>query len=259
MDLKRDLRMSSKPKINKNAAFFHDRAEELRQLKQSLASYFTNEELNLTPLEAAAKELDSKGNGSTTLDRWGYDIKNLTLPMGDVHNIEPAGIQPKICVNCSCESNVKDWNTTSCDPFNSCEFRVSLIGDYNGIKYTWGMHIDKETRTNLDEWHPLYHLHCFESRVDSPTSLIDDNQKKGTFLLNVPRLMHYPLDIVLGIGFCLMNFYKKEVFKKLYENDQQFPRLYRKSRDRILKPYLESLAGNHGSAYEQKVLCPQVV
>ena len=248
-----------KPKVNKNATFFHERAEELRQLEKSLSSLYTSGEAYLEPLMVAAKQLDTDAEGTETLARWGYQIKNLILPVGDVHNVVPAGIQTKICVNCECEFNVSDWNNSNCDPFTKYSFRVRVFGEYQGIKHSWGIHLDKEERMGLDEWHPLYHLHCFESRVDAPTVLVDVNQKKGSLLLNVPRLMHYPLDIVLGIGFCLMNFNKKDVFNRLYTNDQQFPRLYRKSQDRILKPYLESLSGVSGSVYSRKALCPQIV
>lgn len=249
----------SKPKVNKNSKFFHDRANELRQLEKSLSSLYPAGEAYLEPLKAAAKQLDTEADGSATLNQWGYHIKNLLLPVGNVHNVNPAGIQAKICVNCECEFNVNDWNNTNCDPFNKCSFRIRVFGEYQGIKHSWGMHIDKEARTGLDEWHPLYHLHCFEGMVDSPTVLIDASQNKGTLLLNVPRLMHYPLDIFLGIGFCLMNFNKKEVFTKLYTNDQQFPRLYKKSQDRIMKPYMDSLVGVSGSVFTRKALCPQAV
>ena len=249
----------SKQKVNKNSKFFHDRADELRQLEVILSSLYPAGEAYLDPLKAAAKQLDMQADGSTTLNQWGYEIKNLTLPVGNVHNVNPAGIQAKICVNCECEFNVNDWNNYSCDPFNKCSFRLRVFGEYQGVKHSWGMHIDKETNTELDEWHPMYHLHCFESRMDSPTVLVDTINNKGTLLLNVPRFMHYPLDIVLGIGFCLMNFNKKDVFTKLVKNDQQFPRLYKKSQDRILKPYLESLASVPGCVFSRKALCPQIV
>ena len=249
----------SKPKLNRHSKFFHDRADELRLLAVSLSSLYSVDEANLEPLKVAAKQLDIQGDGNATLNQWGYQINNLTLPVGNIHNVNPAGIHAKISINCECEFNVDDWNKTNCDPFTKYSFRVRVFGDYRGIKHSWGMHIDKEAREDVEEWHPLYHLHCFESRVDSPTVLIDTEQSKGTFLLNVPRLMHYPLDIVLGIGFCLMYFNKKEVFMDFYKNDQQFPRLYKKSQDRILKPYLDSLAGVPGSVYLRKNLCPQVV
>ena len=249
----------SKPKVNRNSKFFHDRADELRQLENSLSSLYPAGEAYLEPLMAAAKQLDLEADGRVTLNQWGYHIKNLMLPVGKIHNISPPGIQAKICINCECEFNVNDWDHSNCDPFNKCSFRIRIFGEYQGKKHSWGMHIDKEAREGLDEWHPLYHLHCFESRVDSPTILVDTIQNKGTLFLNVPRLMHYPLDIVLGIGFCLMNFNKKDVFTKLVKNDLQFPRLYKKSQDRILKPYLESLASVPGSVFTQKALCPQVV
>ena len=248
----------SKLKVNGNATFFHSRAEELRQLQKVLEKQFAGKNTVLAPLQEAAKLLDEQADGTKTMDVWGYSIKDLIIPVGYIHNIEPSGLQAKICLNCECECNVKDWDN-DCDPFISYSFRLRVYGDNQGIKYSWGMHIDKDNKNSKDEWHPLYHLHCFESRLDSPTVLTDTVQHKGSMHMNVPRLVHYPLDIVLGIGFCLMNFYKKDVFKKLYANDFQFPRLYRKSYDRILKPYLESLAGKPGCVFDKKELCPQIV
>lgn len=251
--------MSNKPKVNKNSIFFHDRANELRQIQQSLESLFPESYIVLDPLMEAAKKLDIIADGEKTIDKWGYDISNLILPVGDIHNVKPTGIQAKISVSCSCEFNVKDWDKNTCDPFLSYSFRIRIFGDCDGVSYSWGMHIDKNDSSSQEEWHPLYHLHCFESRLDSPTILIDHEKKRGTFLLNVPRIVHYPLDIVLGIGFCLMNFHKKDVFQKIYTNDLQFPRLYNRSRDMILGPFFGSLAGNANSVYDKKILCPQIV
>ena len=247
----------SKTKVNKYSSFFHSRADELRQLQKVLETQFAGKYTVLTPLQEAAKLLDEQADGTKTMDVWGYSIKDLIIPIGNIHNIEPSGIQAKICINCECKCNVKDWGN-NCDPFISYSFRLRVYGDTDGIKHSWGMHIDKDDKQSKDEWHPLYHLHCFESRLDSPTVLKDERQHKGSMYMNVPRLVHYPLDIVLGIGFCLMNFYKKEVFTKLYINDKQFPRLYKQSYDRILKPYLASLVGQPSCVFDKKDLCPQI-
>lgn len=251
--------MSKQNKNKENAAFFRERAKELRTLREILSKQFSGEQTNLDSLIVAAKDLEKKAEEGILLDTWGYTIKDLILPLGDIRDVNPAGIQARVCLSCTCEFNVKDWNNTSCDPFNKFSFRLRIIGQLDDVVHSWGMHLDKETRSDLDEWHPMYHMHCFESRVDSPVVLIDSPKKKGSFLLNVPRFVHYPLDIFLGIGFCLMNFYKKDVFLNLYYNDQQFPRLYNKSEERILKPYFASLANNPGSMLKQKLLCPQAV
>lgn len=248
-----------KPKVNKNSSFFHERAEELRSLYNSLEAKFSGQYVDLTPLQKAAKKLDDQANGAETIETWGYNITNLVLPIGNIHNVEPSGIHAKVSISCSCLCNIKDWKNTNCDPFLSYSFKVRVFGDLDGVTYSWGMHIDKETNMELDEWHPTYHLHCFEGRSDAPTYLMDSIKKKGSLLLNVPRLTHYPLDIVLGVGFCLMNFHRKEAFLTFYHDDQQFPRLYKKSQERILKPYFESLAGIPGCVFNKKELCPQIV
>lgn len=249
----------SKHKSNKNASFFHDRANELRELHKSLEAQFIGKFVFLEPLQAAAKDLDMIADGEKTETEWVCRITNLIIPLGDVRNIEPNGIEAKICINCTFKTTVSAWNNANCDPFSSYSFRVKVYGDHHGIKYSWGMHIDKESSTDVEEWHPLYHLHCFESSPDDSTILIHNEKKKGTFKLNVPRLVHYPLDMMLGIGFCLVNFYKKDAFSTFCNSGSHFIRLYKKSQDRILKPYFESLAGAPFCVYEMKKLCPQIV
>ena len=87
-------------------------------------------------------------------------------------------------------------------------------------------------------------------------------RKRGMLYLNVPRLAHYPLDIVLGVGFCLMNFHTKELFTKLIKQDRVFPRLYQSSQQRILEPYYNAITSTNGAGtgwVGKKELCPQIV
>lgn len=254
-------KQKGKENKNKKASFFQDRADELNQLYQILFKCFKND-AELGSLQKAAQKLEEQANGSETLEDWGYKIENLVLPVGDIRNVEPAGVPCRLKLECVCQSKVDDFNK-GCDPFTNYSFRLEIYGEYEGMKYSWCMHIDKEAPNDSDEWHPLYHLHCFDGRGDMRHALKDEDKKRGMMYLNVPRFVHYPLDIVLAIGFCLMNFHKKEVFNKLYLHDVVFPRLYKRSRERILEPFFEAIVGNRGGRkpgwLERKDLCPQIV
>lgn len=246
--------------MNRNKAFFEDRANELNQLYQCLSSLFSKDYCELSSLKNAAKTLEAQANGSATLDEWGYKIENLILPVGDVRNTEPAGIVVRLNMGCECRSKVADYNKT-CDPFTVYSFHLHVYGDFQGMTYSWGMHMEKDTSNKPTEWHPQYHLHCFDGRNEMKHALKDTEQKRGMLYLNVPRLAHYPLDIVLGIGFCLMNFHTKDVFTKLYQQDREFPRLYQASQERILEPYFNAITSTSGVGtgwVGKKELCPQI-
>ncbi len=238
-----------------------DRANELDQLHQCLSILFSEEYCELSSLKNAAKALKDQANGNVTLDDWGYKIENLILPFGDVRNTEPSGIVARVCMGCECMAKVSDYEKT-CDPFISYSFHLYVIGDYQGMTYSWGMHMEKDASNKSEEWHPLYHLHCFDGRTEMKHALADNEKKRGMLYLNVPRLAHYPLDIILGVGFCLMNFHTKDVFTKLYHQDRVFPRLYRSAQKRILEPYFNAITNTTGVStgwVGKKELCPQIV
>ena len=246
--------------MNKNKAFFEARADELNQLYQVLFKLF-KETAELSSLLKAAKELEMLANGNETPEYWGYKIENLVLPVGSVRNIEPSSVPCRMLIECNCQSKVENYKK-NCDPFTNYSFRLQIYGDYQGVRYTWGLHIDREVPGNSDEWHPLYHLHCFDGRGEMRHALRDETQNRGMLYLNVPRLAHYPLDIILGIGFCLMNFHTKDVFTKLIKQDQVFPRLYQTSQQRILEAYYNAITSTSGSGTGwagKKELCPQIV
>lgn len=246
--------------MNKNKAFFEARADELNKLYQCLSTLFSKDYCELSSLKTAAKTLEAQANGTTTLDEWGYKIENLILPVGDVRNTEPSGIVVRVNMGCECRSKVADYNKT-CDPFTVYSFHLYVYGEFQGMTYSWGMHLEKDTSNKPTEWHPQYHLHCFDGRNEMKHALKDTEQKRGMLYLNVPRLAHYPLDIVLGIGFCLMNFHTKDVFTKLYQQDREFPRLYQASQERILEPYFNAITSTSGAGTgwaRKQELCPQI-
>ena len=108
----------------------------------------------------------------------------------------------------------------------------------------------------------LYHIHFYDGLYDDGKSLKDKDQHRGSVSIRTPRFSHYPLDIVLGIGFYLLNFHKSAVFKNLYNNDLWFARSYSDSQTRILEPYYLAISGalesKHVNWEDNNLLCPQI-
>ena len=91
------------------------------------------------------------------------------------------------------------------------------------------------------------------------------NHNWGTAIyIDAPRLSHYPMDIFLGIGWCVTNFFSKPKFDTLKRNIQ-FVRIYKSAQQSILRPYFHSLANNWEFDKRKikwdnsNVLCPQII
>lgn len=256
--------MAKKEIKNKKASFFKTRADELRHIKESLESQFTMPEADYSPLLIAAKELDRIADSPYTPTKWGYNIQNLILPMGSIRNLDPQGIKLKICINCVIEADIDKWdNKRGEDPFSYYSFHLSVFGEQNEIKYSRGFHIDRDVAEGSEECHPLYHMHFCDGVFDNGRSLKDDKQKRGSVSIRTPRFSHYPLDIVLGIGFYLLHFHKGDVFMNFYNKNEWFSRLYSDSQKRILEPYYLAISGSLESKLviwkDYRLLCPQIV
>ena len=97
--------------------------------------------------------------------------------------------------------------------------------------------------------HPLYHVH-----------FLNESQVEGTDVLSmdVPRLMHHPVDVLLGILMVYAN-YNQTGYNKLLQ-DGNFLGLCRDSAKHILTPYYLSLSKvlcSDGSVLDDdKALCP---
>ena len=82
--------------------------------------------------------------------------------------------------------------------------------------------------------------------------------------LDVPRLMHYPVDLILGIGLCLTNFHPKKRFESL-KSQVGFIRAYREAQNNIMKPYYFNIVSQwdkNNRSLKWKTpskLCPQLV
>lgn len=253
-----------KRKENKKASFFQDRAEELRRLNNCLVSLFSDSLDGFSPLLEEAKKLDEKSHLLDSFTTWGYSIHDLILPVGSIRNIEPNGITARLCIDCEIEADIENWEKEKQgDPFSSYSFRVSVFGEQDGIRYSRGFHIDRDVASESNEIHPLYHMHFYDGRYDNGKSLIDKEHNRGSISIRSPRFPFYPLDIVLGIGFCLQNYHTKDMFTNLYSKGDIFSRMYRDSQKRIIEPYFLAISGiiETRRVYwkDNHLLCPQIV
>ncbi len=106
------------------------------------------------------------------------------------------------------------------------------------LQSSW--HLDKhDSSKTVSSIHPLYHYEFGGSEITKT-----DGFHFGDFiLLDTPRIMHPPLDIVLSIDFILKNFYKYQDHKKL-TSSSTYKKCVQNAQHRLWRPYLISLSSH---------------
>lgn len=193
--------------------------------------------------------------GSTDYNCWGYTIEDLKFYFNEhprhVHpdSIHTLDLSIDVDLLCRCQ----DWENMV-DPFQKLNFRVNVRGVDNSREYSFGFHIDRHNHDgSTDEIHPIYHLQY------NPTGKISNTDFGSLLILDTPRLMHVPVDIILGLDLILSNFFPS-TWNKL-RDESEYVSLYERYINSIWKPYIHTWASNwtfNNSAinWNPNLLCP---
>lgn len=199
-------------------------------------------------------DVASNINNNCEGDSWTVDIKEMELPIATPRHLKPGNrkLKLKLFVSIKMICSAKSWDAKE-DCIKSLNFKVNVFGidssNANNILHT-GFHIDKvEKHDSSMEMHPLYHVHFInESKIEGIEALSMD----------VPRLMHHPVDVLLGLLLVFAN-YNQEVYNKLLNNGN-FMGLCRESANHILVPYFKSLSAvsmpGDSVLKDVELLCP---
>lgn len=146
------------------------------------------------------------------------------------------------------------WGEEDKNPWQSLSFRAELkICTMGGEHILKSFHVDQIPVSDSDykEVHPLSHVHFSEGVEENNACMRED----------LPRLIHYPLDIVLGLSVALQN-YAPQLFDSLCKNSTYIGLCY-ESQKRLLAPYFSSYADcirDEGKCNESlKAICPYLV
>ncbi|WP_343539460.1 hypothetical protein [Sphingobacterium thalpophilum] len=225
---------------NKNMSFRNERAKDLRQLSL-LLSRVVGGDLNTYVLESVISQLQNKNfmpilkNGSTSENIWGYDIENFKMPLDTLSHVKPQDItKGEVILNMKLRANIEHWNTFH-DPFVELAYNVMIKG-VGEKTYHFGFHIDKHMGdANSKEPHPIYHLQYNFNPTKSSNPNLGD-----LFYIDTPRIMHKPVDFILGIGFLTSNFYP--IAFEILKEEREFVKLQESYQQAIWKPYFHTLA-----------------
>jgi len=228
--------------------FRNERARELGLMADLLDKYLSGE-VSTYPIHNAIAHLRDNTtipqlkNQQANDNIWGYDIEDFEIPIETIKHVKPNDItKGSASLTLKIRADINKWNSFE-DPLIELGFNVVIKGIGTKV-YHFGFHIDKHIAGDAAEPHPIYHLQYNLN----PTKL-DEPDLGALFYIDTPRIMHKPLDFILGITFLTCNFYPT-AFEVLC-NDNVFNKLNKQYQESIWKPYFHTLA-NHWKPFEQK-------
>lgn len=234
--------------VSKNTMHFRDeRAAQLEQMAKLLEDCIGN--INTGPIYQASSQLRDENKilvlkgGIFNPDVWGYEIEDFEIPLDTLKHVKPLTINSgSVTLNLKVRANVNSWNDMN-DPFLELNFNVNIKGIGDKV-YHFGFHIDRhDMATTPNEPHPIYHI---QYNLNPNNSKVFDY---GSIMyIDTPRLLHFPLDFILGVGFLTSNFFPTAF--SLLSEERAFVKLNTQYQERIMKPYFHTLA-NHWKPFQQ--------
>lgn len=161
-----------------------------------------------------------------------------------IRHLHPTNLEKaSITINTRVIGDCKNWEkslsrpeTAMQNPFIIANFSVTVSGILDKKLYQTGFHLDlcKIEELNSGEIHPSYHVQF------SPSGKHGDDFNTGQVLTcDVPRLIHPPLDFILGFDYMISNF-MPSLHNQLLE-DGAYTNLLTKYQNIIWRPYFKQI------------------
>jgi hypothetical protein len=192
---------------------------------------------------------------------WGYTISDIkfNVDQSSLKHIRPSGFtNVEIIIELDVESKISEWEKLN-DPFCSLNFRSLIRGTNSktGKLHYLAFHIDRHNGAETNEIHPLYHLQYLQNNKIKAKDEFDHGE---TLQLDLPRIMHLPMELILGVSTILSNF-SPSTYSKLIQN-RQFVNLCKDYQQKIWRPYFNSIENywlKNPAEWDPKLNCPYLV
>ncbi len=242
----------------------------MRKYAQSLKS--TNVLHDIKAFEEAAKQcLDGlnpviAGIKIDNNNSWGYELRNVILKVpkkSKTKGILPEGANVNtITFSAKIIGNYIS-STYAEDPFSHIELNIIAKGkssDGSDMLACWHFDRDLKPKTGskkpLDA-HPIYHFQFAGKNLKLP------NDNYGEHLvLDTPRIMHLPLDAILGFDFVLSNFLGGK--RNMLKTNKPYANCLKEVQKQFWRPYVHSVAKEWDSydrnnyKWDVNEICPQI-
>jgi len=214
---------------------------------------------DLSPLYKAAEMCR---NNTPAKGIWGYDVENLIFRgLGEIKvfqnefDTSNATLTFSMTIKGKCEPSEDE------DPLIALGMQVILDGFYisDDIKPAFSAwHLDRHNSENTSAFlHPLYHLSFGGMHLESQL----DKRDTPVILADAPRIIHLPMDAILGIDYVLTNFWQTSLLG--FRKEGAYINLLAESQRNLWKPYFDTLHGfwqanSHKLSWSPLEIIPQL-
>ncbi len=133
------------------------------------------------------------------------------------------------------------------DPFSDFAFNIKIFGNEESdleTKLVYTLHFDKHDGSSSPMPHPCYHFQLGGRELKD--NITDYGQ---ALFLDSPRIMHHPMEFILGIDFVLSNFFP-EIWHDIKRSPDYFDTI-KKYQKQFIQPYFQSIANSFNSKLPQ--------
>jgi hypothetical protein len=204
------------------------------------------------------KRKDNKGNSVWIDERdatiWEYEISDMQISISNLtslRHLKPNKIENlTISLSVLCKAHCNTWqkDTFDSNPFVEASMNVLIYGYKERLYFQSGFHFDlcKPNELSSEFIHPSYHLQ-YSPDVDS----IENEFEHGSIILmDSPRIVHPPLDFILGFDYILANFAPQQ--HQILLKDGDYNILINKYQEKIWRPYYKRLSDFWDSREEKQ-------
>jgi len=166
-----------------------------------------------------------------------YFENNLRYPKVKSHkkvqNLELI-FDMKICMDFQSFTNLGD-------PFSDFAFNINIFGNEETdleTKLVYSLHFDKHDGSSSPMPHPSYHFQLGGRELKD--NITDYGQ---ALFLDSPRIMHHPMEFILGIDFVLSNFFP-EIWQDIIKRNPDYQDIIKKYQKYFVQPYYQAIANS---------------
>jgi hypothetical protein len=207
---------------------------------------------NPRDLDKVNKTCNKNGTSKWAYELTNFVFKNISLerhvrPL-KVASLRKTGGTAKLMLSVQCDCSISNSHgSTIIDPVKELNSKIVVQFEYKdetkpeGIRVlqsSW--HLDKhDSKKKTSSSHPLYHYEFGGSEL-TKTEGFDFGD---LILIDSPRIMHPPMDLVLSIDFVIKNYYDYKVHKSLTEQEA-YKNYIKNAKYRLWRPYALMLASH---------------
>lgn len=229
-----------------NVEYILDMASDL----EDLAELLNSEGINPSKLYIVSGNLKQ----TKTLQ---YDIDPFKIEISNDNKFPKRMSHPKsatdleLYFDMKINSNCESFEAYK-DPFDELTFNIIVKGKNKNnasSKLLYAIHFDRHNTKEEKEGkkpnqaHPVYHFQFGGNRLKE-----DENQQSTSLdfgqalFLDAPRIMHHPMELILGIDFILSNFFPS-IWNNI-KNISTYKKIVKKYQKDFILPYFKSVV-NH--------------